>query len=137
MTSRWDVPALRAGGSVALVFAVPFSIAASWAADRGSSTLAVWLVLGAVAGFWLGAGCAAWVQRVGMPLTHGLVTATGTYLVAQSLFVLVKILSGGTVRWFGLLFNLSVVSLVGVLGGLVGRRMRNRGALPSSERGPE
>lgn len=134
MNGRWDLNALRAGGSVALVFAVPFSLGASWAADRGSSALAVWLVLGAVVGFWLGAGVAAWVQSVGMPLSHGVVAATGTYVAAQTVFVAIKLVSGGTIGWFGILFNLSVVSLVGVLGGLLGRRMRNRGLLPSSER---
>jgi hypothetical protein len=36
---------------VSLVFAVPFSVAASWAAAAGNSSLAVWLSLGAVAGF--------------------------------------------------------------------------------------
>ncbi|MDA2944299.1 MAG: hypothetical protein O2925_07410 [Actinomycetota bacterium] len=134
MNGRWDVAALRAGGSVSLVFAVPFSIAASWAGDRGSSTLAIWLVLGAIGGFGLGAGCGAWVQRVGMPLTHGLVSATGTYLAAQAVFVTIKVVTGGSVGWFGILFNLSVVSLVGILGGMLGRRLRNRGVLPSTER---
>ena len=85
---RWDWDAIRAGAMVALVFAVPFSIAGRWAADsRDDSTLAVWLNLGAVVGFVLGAGCAAWVQRVGTPLSHGLVTAVGTYLAAQAVFV--------------------------------------------------
>ena len=82
VTGRWDWDAIRAGGGVALVFAVPFSIAARWAADSrdDSGRCAVWLSLGAVLGFVLGAGCAAWVQRTGTPLTHGIVTAVGTYL---------------------------------------------------------
>ena len=88
VTGRWDWDAIRAGGGVALVFAVPFSIAARWAADRDDpGSLAVWLSLGAVLGFVLGAGCAAWVQRTGTPLTHGIVTAVGTYVVAQAVFV--------------------------------------------------
>lgn len=135
VNDRWDRSALQAGALVALVFAVPMSIGATWAADRGYSTFAVWLVLGAVFGFLLGAGCAAWVQRVGMPLSHGVATATGTYLAAQSVFVAIKVVTGGDIGWFGILFNLSVVSLVGVLGGLLGRRLRNHGALPSTERG--
>ena len=48
-TVSWDWDAIRAGALVALVFAVPFSIAARWAADsRDDSTLAVWLNIGAV-----------------------------------------------------------------------------------------
>lgn len=134
VNERWDRSALQAGALVALVFAVPLSIGATWAADSGYSTVAVWLVLGAVFGFLLGAGCAAWVQRVGMPLSHGVATATGTYLAAQTVFVAIKVVTGGDIGWFGILFNLSVVSLVGVLGGLLGRRLRNQGALPSTER---
>ena len=80
--TRWDLDALRAGGLVALVFAVPLSIGATWAADRDDGVLALWLSVGAVMGFVLGAGCAAWVQRCELPLTHGLATAIGTSRLA-------------------------------------------------------
>ena len=70
---------------------------------------AVWLNLGAVVGFVLGAGCAAWVQRVGFPLSHGLVTAVGTYLAAQAVFIVVRLVRGLDVRWFAVVFNLTVV----------------------------
>jgi hypothetical protein len=130
---RWDWDAIRAGGLVALVFAVPFSIAGRWAADsRDDSTLAVLFNLGAVIGFVLGAGCAAWVQRVGLPLSHGSVTAVGTYLAAQAVFVLVRLARGLDVRWFALVFNLMVVLLAGLLGGLLGQRLQHRGIQPRS-----
>ena len=74
-SQRWDTAALRMGAMVSLIFAIPFSIGASWAASRDSTALAIWLVLGAIGGFTLGAGCAAWVQRLDLPLSHGLVTA--------------------------------------------------------------
>ena len=138
MRDRWDWDAIRAGGSVALVFAVPFSIAARWAADsRGDSALAVWLSLGAVAGFVLGAGCAAWVQRTGTPLSHGLVTAIGTYLVAQAVFAVVRLVRGQDVRWFALMFNLAVVLGAGLVGGLLGQFMRSRGVLPGQRGAPQ
>ena len=54
---RWDTAALRMGAMVSLIFAIPFSIGASWAASRDSTALAIWLVLGAIGGFTLGAGC--------------------------------------------------------------------------------
>ena len=131
MTMRWDWDAIRAGGAVALVFAVPFSLAARWAADsRDDSVLATWLTLGAVIGFVLGAGCAAWVQRVGTPLSHGLVTAVGTYLLAQTVFVVVRLARGLDVRWFALMFNLTVVLAAGLVGGLLGQKLRSRGVLP-------
>jgi uncharacterized membrane protein YfcA len=131
-SERWDVPALKAGGMVALVFAVPFSIGSRWAADRDDSTLATFLVIGAVLGFVLGAGCAAWVQRVGLPLSHGIVTAVGTYLLAQAVFVVIRLARGGDVRWFALLFNLSVTVGAGLIGGVLGDRLRAKGFRPST-----
>lgn len=133
--TRWDVDALRAGGMVALVFAVPFSIGASWAANsRDDTVLALWLSLGAVVGFVLGAGCAAWVQRKELPLTHGLATAMGTYAIAQSVFIVIRLLRGSDVNWFAALFNLSVMGGAGLLGGFLGQRLRDKGFRPSGAR---
>ena len=130
--SRWDIDALRAGGSVALVFAVPFSIAARWAAEsRNDDALALWLTVGAVAGFVLGSGCAAWVQRRDLPISHGLVTAIATYSLAQAAFIVVRLLRGSDVNWFAALFNLSVVAGAGLVGGLLGARLARSGARPS------
>jgi uncharacterized membrane protein YfcA len=129
---RWDVVALRAGASVALVFAVPFSIAARWAADsRDDTGLALWLSLGAVAGFVLGAGCAAWVQRVDLPYQHALTTAVGTYVTAQAVFIVIRLARGGEVNWFAAFFNLSAVLGAGLVGGLLGQRLRSKGVAPT------
>ena len=132
---RWDLDALRAGAMVALVFAVPLSIGATWAADRRDETLALLLSIGAVLGFVLGAGCAAWVQRRELPLTHGLATAIGTYSVAQAVFIGVKLLRGSDVTWFATLFNLSAIAGAGLVGGLLGKRLRDRGFRPSGTEG--
>lgn len=131
VSGRWDVQALKAGGSVALVFAVPFSIGARVAADRDNSSLAVWLTIGAVVGFVVGAGCAAWVQRVDLPMSHAITAATITYLAAQAVFVLIKLLRGSEVNWFAVMFNLSVVMFAGLIGGFLGQRLRNQGFRPS------
>ena len=129
---RWDTAALKAGASVSLVFAVPFSIAARWAADsQDDSALAVWLSLGAVVGFVLGAGCAAWVQRLDLPYSHALATATGTYIAAQAVFILLRLIRGADVGWFAAFFNLSVVVGAGVLGGALGQRLRSKGFRPT------
>ena len=134
---RWDVDALRAGGMVALVFAVPFSLAARWAADsRDDGALALWLSLGAVVGFVLGAGCAAWVQRRDLPLSHGLVTAVGTYTAAQAVFIAIRLIRGSDVNWFAAFFNLSVVAAAGLIGGLLGQRLRSQGFRPSGGHTP-
>ena len=125
-----DVTSLRAGAGVALVFAIPFSIAARVVADDGDSALAVWLTLGAVVGFVVGAGCAAWVQPLGTPLIHGIVTASGTYLAAQTVFVAIRLVRGDDVRWLAIAFNLTVVVFAGLLGGLLGQRLQQRGFTP-------
>lgn len=139
LDERFDRAALRAGASVALVFAVPFSVAARWVADRrDGSGLAVLLSLGAVVGFVLGAGVAAWVQQRGLPLSHGLVTAGGTYCIAQAVFVVIRIVRGDDVHWFAVSFNLSIALGAGLLGGYLGQTLQRRGITPSrsSGRGP-
>ena len=131
MRERWDLDAIRAGAMVALVFAVPFSIGGRIVADDdGDSTLLVWLNLAAVLGFVLGAGCAAWVQRKGTPLSHGLVTAIGTYLAAQVVFVLIRLIRGDDVSLFAILFNLTIVLGAGLLGGFLGSRLQRQGIRP-------
>lgn len=136
MTStRWDTDALKAGASVSLVFAVPCSFGARWAADRDDSSLALWLSLGAVVGFVIGAGCAAWVQRLDLPLTHALATAIGTYVAAQAVFIAIRLLRGDDVTWFAALFNLSIVAGAGLVGGALGSRLRAKGFRPSTREG--
>ena len=131
-SSRWDFDALKAGAGVSLVFAVPFAFAARWAADgRHDDTLALWFSIGALIGFVLGAGCAAWVQRVDFPLSHGLVTAIATYVGAQAVFITIKLLRGGDVNWFASLFTLSAVTGAGLLGGLLGKQLHAKGVRPS------
>ncbi len=137
--SALDKAALRQGASVALVFAVPFSIAARFLADRANDdgTTSPWALLlsvAALAGFTLGAGIAAWVQTKGLPLLHGMVCAGGTYLAAQAVFVVIKLLRGGSVSWLGVFFTFTAVLFGGLVGGMLGSLMRKRGILPSSER---
>lgn len=135
---RLDLAALRAGASVALVFAVPFSVLARWLADRSGddpSPAAAWLSLLAVVGFVLGAGVAAWVQDRRLPYVHGIVCAAGTYLVAQAVFVTVKLVRGGSVSWLGVLFNLTAVVFAGLVGGTLGNALQRRGVTPSTRRG--
>lgn len=134
---RWDLDAIRAGAMVALVFAVPFSIAGRVVADgngEGDSAALIWLNLGAVVGFVLGAGCAAWVQRCRTPLSHGLVTAVGTYLAAQAVFIVIRLVRGDEVGWFAVCFNLTIALGAGLLGGLLGARLQRQGIRPRGYR---
>ena len=131
-----DNQALRAGATVALVFAVPFSIAARWVADSegGSEALAAWLSLAALVGFVLGAGVASWMQQRRLPLMHGMVCAIGTYVAAQSVFILVRLIMGREVRWLAAIFNLTAVMVAGAIGGGLGAALHKRGLRPRSQR---
>lgn len=132
-TLDWN--ALRAGGSVALVFAIPFSIAARIVAEGdGSEGIASLLSLAALVGFVLGAGVAAWAQQLQLPLKHGIICALGTYVAAQTVFIIIRALRGNEVRWLAALFNLTAVAVAGLLGGALGGALQRRGILPSSTR---
>lgn len=128
--NRLDRAALRQGALTSLLFGVPCSIAARIVAEHVEGPWATLLSLAALAGFFVGAGVAAWLQRAGTPLTHAITCATGTYVVAQAVFIVVKLSRGGEVRWLGVLFNLSAVVFVGTIGGLVGSTMQRRGLAP-------
>lgn len=130
-----DWAAIRAGGSVALVFAVPFSIAARWVADNGdNSGAASVLSLLALLGFLCGSGVAAWAQQRDLPLKHGVSCALLTYSAAQVVFIAARLILGRDVHWFAALFNLTAVVFVGLLGGFLGRLLQQRGFAPRSTR---
>lgn len=126
-----DRKALRQGALVALVWAVPFAIGSALVAahDKHSPWGAV-LWLGAVGGFTLGAGVAAWVQEKGYPLMHGLVCAGGTYLVVQGTFTCIRLARGSHVSWLGIFFTFTTVVFAGIVGGGLGSALRKRGLLP-------
>ncbi|MEO5723932.1 MAG: hypothetical protein ABIQ39_14145 [Ilumatobacteraceae bacterium] len=133
-----DWRAIRAGGSVALVFAVPFSFLARWIGDNGdNSGLATLLSLAALAGFLIGSGVAAWVQRSRLPLAHGIATALITYIGAQIVFIAVRLALGHSVHWFAAFFNLTAVSFVGLVGGMFGSALQRRGIAPRSWEGKQ
>jgi uncharacterized membrane protein YfcA len=132
-TLDWN--ALRAGGSVALVFAIPFSVAARIVADHENrSGLAALLSLAALIGFVLGAGVAAWAQHLQLPLKHGIICALGTYVAAQAVFIIIRSIRGNEVRWLAALFNLTTVAVAGLIGGALGGALHRRGFFPSSSR---
>ena len=140
MSERLDASALKSGALVCLVFAIPFSLGARWAADsRNDDGLAIALTLAALAGFAIGSGVAAWVQTKGLPLLHGLVTASGTYLAAQTVFIIARLVTGRDVHWFAALFNVTPALFAGLIGGVLGMVLQRRGAVPgrSSGSGPQ
>jgi hypothetical protein len=127
--SRWDVDALRSGALICLVLALPFTLLGL--VSDGARVISFF---GAVIGFIVGSGSAAWAQRCGTPLSHALVTAVGTYVVAQAAFVVLRLATDRDVNWFGVFFTLSIVSFAGIVGGFLGSRMQAKGFVPSSQR---
>ena len=133
-SGRWDLDAIRAGIGVCLILAIPLTLVAAFL-DSDSSGLNALFFFGAMFGFVLGGGCAAWVQRCGTPMSHGVVTTIVAYLGAQSVFVIVRLVRDESVNWFGVFFTLSLVTLAGLFGGLLGSQLQARGFRPSSQRG--
>jgi hypothetical protein len=129
--SRWDTAALRAGAGVCLLIAVPLTVIAA-IVDSDDGGVQALFFFGAMAGFVVGGGCAAWVERRGTPISHSVVTTGGTYLATQALFVAIRVLSGRDVNWFGVFFTLGLVLLAGVIGGVLGARLQASGFTPST-----
>ncbi len=131
VSARWDAAALRAGAGVALMISIPITVVAALVNSDSSVVNAVFF-FGAISGFVLGAGCAAWVQRVGTPMSHGIVTASATYLLAQLFFVTIRLVRGDDVNWYRVFFTLMIVVMAGYLGGSLGNHLQRRGWTPST-----
>lgn len=116
------------------MLAVPLWIGASWASERESLGLASALSLGSLLAFWLGATVAAWRQRLRLPLAHGLVTAIGTYVGVQVVVSIYRVATGTPVNLFTVMFFVTLAAMAGLLGGVIGARLRRVGILPASER---
>lgn len=129
---RWDTQAVRAGAGVCLVFAIPLQVGALLV-DK-TSDLGLLLRVGALFGFLLGAGVAAWAQQRDLPLAHGLVTAIGAFIAVQVLFILGRALVGNDLRLWGAIGNLAPVVGVGLFGGFLGQALRRSGFVPTTQR---
>ena len=131
MSTKWDPDALRAGVGVTVMFAAPFLIAARLVADDDkNSPWAVLLILLAILGFVIGSGVAAWRQRCRTPLSHGIVTAGGTFVIVQGVFVVINLIRGADVHWFNIAFTLTLTMFAGMIGGLLGINLQRRGMVP-------
>ena len=132
-SGRWDLDAIRAGIGVCLILAIPLTLLAAFV-DSDSSGLNALFFFGAMFGFVLGGGCAAWVQRLGTPMSHSVLTTIVAYVGAQGVFIVIRLVRGETVNWFGVFFTMSLVILAGVFGGILGSQLHARGLVPSSQR---
>ena len=129
--ARWDADALRGGAGVAVVFAVPFAVLGRIArSEDWSDTIVIVCNLAMIGGLFLGAGVTAWRQRVGTPLSHGIVVALLAYLLIQIVLVVVRLVRGADVDVVAIVFNTAFALGAGLLGGLVGQLLLSRGIVP-------
>lgn len=129
---RLDNQALRDGALVTLMFALPPTLVARFVLDNGSapSGWAPLLSLIAVGGFVLGSGVAAWREQVRRPMTHAVLAGAGVFVVAQAVFLVVRVATNGEVRVMRILTSFSLSLVASVIGGLLGNFLQKNGPSP-------
>jgi len=133
LPDRWDTNALRQGVAVCATLAIPFRIVGA-VLDSDSSGLNAALFFAYLVFFVIGAGCAAWIQRSGLPTQHAIATAVGTAAFVEFVFVIVRIVRGTEINWFSIGFAMSLIFLCGIIGGVLGSRLQAQGFQPTSRR---
>jgi len=121
VNDRLDPRALREGGLVAAVVAVPAGVVGRVLSDRPDQPDWLWvLVVVVLAGLVAGAAVAASRQDRGFPLTHGVVTAVGVFVAVQTVGILIRLLRGDSISWSRVTSSLLLSLMAGVAGGLLG-----------------
>jgi hypothetical protein len=125
-----DRDALRQGVLIAAGIAIPAAlIGLLFVDDAHGASNDGWTVLFPVVvllGLVLGAGCAAWVQRNGAPLTHGIATALVVFVGVQLVGIARRTLSDESIDWGRVVSSLLLSLLAGTIGGLVGGWLAGR-----------
>jgi hypothetical protein len=119
--------------SVCLMMAVPLRLVAALLGSDSDGLRAVLFFVYLVI-FVIGAGTAAWVQQVGTPMSHAVVVAVGTALAVEVVLNVIRFVRGTDIPWFSTFFTLSLITVCGLIGGILGSRLRGRGVLPSGQR---
>jgi hypothetical protein len=126
--AAWDTGALRDGIGVAALGAVPFGVIGRLVLDDGrhDDLLGAFALLVLVA-LVLGGGVAAWRQRLGRPLSHGIATALATFAAVQLVGLVRRTAAGDEIRW-GRIVSSALLSLIaGTIGGLLGSLLQRQG----------
>jgi len=114
-----DRPAIVKGMVMAAVIAVPFALLGLAASDDGLGW-AGWLsVLGVLLGLVIGGFFAARDQRVGAPLTNGIVAALGVYVVVQGLGIVKRLIAGDELNWAKYASSMLLSIVAGTVGALL------------------
>ena len=131
LSERFDLRAIWNGASTAAMIAVPVQVIARLVVDENDrSGWSVLLTLLILFGLVLGSGVAAWHQRRNTPLSHGVVTASGVFVVIQVIFSIVKLIQGDSISWGRIVVSLGLSLVAGICGGLLGSSLLRRGVEP-------
>lgn len=132
MALTLDRSALRDGASVTLLFSVPPTLVARFVLDNSEKTSgwAPLLSLVAIFGFVMGSGVAAWRQTARAPMVHAVIAGAGVFIVAQAVFLLVRVATNGDVRVMRILTSFSLSLVASVIGGLLGTSLQKSGIRP-------
>jgi len=115
-----DRPAVLRGMVAAGVVAVPFALLGLAASDDDSLGWAGWLsVVGILLGLVIGGFLAGRDQRVGAPLTNGIVAAVAVYVIVQGVGVLKRAVSGDELNWAKYVSSLLLSVVAGTVGALL------------------
>jgi putative membrane protein (TIGR04086 family) len=129
VTERLDPRALRQGAVVAAVIAVPAGVIGRVLSDRSNPPDWLWvLVVVVLAGLVAGAAVAASRQDRGFPLTHGVVTAVGVFVVVQAVGILLRLLRSDSISWSRVTSSLLLSLMAGMVGGLLGSALLSQRA---------
>ena len=123
-----DRGALVRGALVAAVIAVPAAIVGRLVApdDGGLNAASGVLLAVTMIGLAVGGAVAANQQRVGAPLTHGILAAAAVYVVVQIVLILRRLVSDDEIRWDLVVSNLVWSVIAGAVGGFIGGRLSPR-----------
>ena len=115
-----DRPAVLKGMAIAAAIAVPFALLGLAASEDDTLGWAGWLsVLGIMLGLVIGGFLAARDQRVGAPLTNGIVAAVGVYVVVQGIGIIKRAVAGDELNWAKYASSLLLSIVAGTVGALL------------------
>jgi hypothetical protein len=115
-----DRPAVLKGMAAAAIIAVPFALLGLAASEEDSLGWAGWLsVVGILLGLVIGGFLAARDQRVGAPLTNGIVAAVAVYVVVQGIGILKRAVADEELNWAKYASSLLLSIVAGTVGALL------------------
>jgi uncharacterized membrane protein YfcA len=115
-----DPPAVLKGMAAAAVIAVPFALLGLAAAEDDGLGWAGWLsVLGILLGLVIGGFLAARDQRVGAPLTNGIIAAIAVYAIVQGIGIVKRVVTDDDLHWARYASSLLLSIVAGTIGALL------------------